>query len=103
MKAAVPMTPRTIRVVTPVIEERASPQHHTATRSKKIFTTPCSQARQDDARAKAMPVRVIRSHPCHVESRAKNRPGWRKIPVALTDPESIGRDAAKPIAEPTRH
>jgi len=50
-----------------------------------------------------MPVRVIRSHPCHVESRAKNRPGWRKIPVALTDPESIGRDAAKPIAEPTRH
>jgi hypothetical protein len=43
MKAPVPRTAKMIRVVTPVIEEKASPQHMTATRSRKIFTSPCSQ------------------------------------------------------------
>jgi hypothetical protein len=36
MKAAVPTTAKMIRIVTPVIEEKASPQHDTATMSKKI-------------------------------------------------------------------
>jgi hypothetical protein len=38
MKAAIPMTPETIRVVVPAIEEKANPPNDTATRSRKILT-----------------------------------------------------------------
>jgi hypothetical protein len=47
------MTPKMIHVETPVIEERANPQHHTDTRSRKIFISTCSQDIPDAASAKA--------------------------------------------------
>lgn len=63
MKAAVPTIAKMIRVVTPVIEEKASHQDDMATMSKKIFTSLCSQAVPDDAR-----VKVERQLICRIEA-----------------------------------